>query len=125
MPCRLNTHGGMMTERHVFVVLTNAVEGQDDVFNKWYDEQHLPDVLAVPGFVAAQRYELGSTQMADPALATHKYLALYEVEGDLATAVANLGKAVADGMYLDPSLSEDSVPILYTMRGERQVTKNT
>jgi hypothetical protein len=66
--------------RYTFVVLANAVEGQDDEFNKWYDDRHLPDVLAVKGFVAAQRFKLANT---DPAQEfTHRYLSLYEVETD-------------------------------------------
>jgi hypothetical protein len=66
--------------RYTFVVLVNAVEGQDDEFNKWYDTQHLPDVLAVKGFVAAQRFRLADT---DPAQEfTHRYLSLYEVDTD-------------------------------------------
>jgi hypothetical protein len=114
-----------MTEKHVLVVLTNAVEGQDDAFNKWYDEQHLPDVLAIPGFVAAQRYTIAPDQMSDPALHTHRYLALYEIEGDANAALAGLGKAVEAGMYLDPSMAPDAVPVLYSAHGVRQVTKNT
>ena len=39
-----------------FVVFTKPVPGQDAVFNNWYDHQHMPDVLRVPGFVAAQRF---------------------------------------------------------------------
>jgi hypothetical protein len=29
-----------------------------DEFNRWYDEVHVPDVLAANGVVAAQRYKL-------------------------------------------------------------------
>ncbi len=35
-------------------ILTNPIDGEEDTFNKWYDEVHVPDVLDVPGVVAAQ-----------------------------------------------------------------------
>jgi hypothetical protein len=39
--------------KHVFVVLTNPVEGKEDTYNDWYTNVHLGDVLKVPGIVAA------------------------------------------------------------------------
>src|SRR5664280_2187308 len=66
--------------RHTFVVFTNAVEGQEDEYNDWYNDQHLPDVLNVEGFVAAQRFRLSDTDAGQEF--PHRYLALYEVETD-------------------------------------------
>ena len=40
-----------------FVALTNAVAGREQEFNDWYDHQHVKDVLAIPGFLTAQRFE--------------------------------------------------------------------
>ena len=66
--------------RHVLVALTNAADGRDDEFNDWYNNQHLGDVLQIPGFVSAQRFKLGAAQrMASP---PYKYLTLYEIETD-------------------------------------------
>ena len=45
--------------RYMFLGLTNATEGRDDEFNDWYDNRHLPDVLAVEGFVAANAIQDG------------------------------------------------------------------
>jgi hypothetical protein len=76
--------------KYTFVVLTNPVAGKEDEYNKWYNGQHIPDVLNVPGFVAAQRFKLTDAQMAG-ATAKHKYLALYEIEtDDLAGALKQL-----------------------------------
>jgi hypothetical protein len=47
-----------LMEKHLFVVFTNAVEGQEDIYNEWYTDVHLKDVLKVPGIVAAQRFKL-------------------------------------------------------------------
>lgn len=65
---------------HALVVLTNARPGRDDEFNDWYTNRHLQDVLALDGFVAAQRWELVDT--SPPQEATYRYLAIYEVPED-------------------------------------------
>ncbi len=65
--------------KHMLIVLTNAVEGRDDEFNEWYDNQHLDDVLKVPGIVAAQRYALSPVQRMEPPL-PRAYFALYDIE---------------------------------------------
>ncbi len=80
--------------RHVFVVLTNASGGRDEEFNRWYDGQHIPDVLQIPGFVAAQRFRLGPAQM-EGSNSPWRYLALYELEtDDVAGALRELGARV-------------------------------
>lgn len=80
--------------KYVFVVMTNAVEGQEDEFNAWYDNQHIGDVLKVEGFKAAQRFRLAPAE-ADNPKAVHRYLAIYEVEtDDLAKTQAALGAAI-------------------------------
>lgn len=61
--------------RYKLVALSNAVAGRDDDYNEWYQSQHMPDVLAVPGFVAAERLQV----LGD---GPYKYLAIYEIETD-------------------------------------------
>ncbi|MEC9358569.1 MAG: hypothetical protein VX836_11955, partial [Pseudomonadota bacterium] len=51
-------------------------------YNRWYNEQHLGDVLKVPGFTSAQRFSL----MHADADSVWRYLALYEFESDDANA---------------------------------------
>jgi hypothetical protein len=70
----------MVMAKYTFVVLTNPTSGKEGEYNRWYNEQHIPDVLNVPGIVAAQRFRLADTQMGDKN--PHKYLALYEIETD-------------------------------------------
>lgn len=59
-------------------------------FNRWYDA-HLYEILSVPGFVAATRYRLDP--VVTDADIPHRYLTVYEVEGDPADAVAELERA--------------------------------
>ena len=62
--------------RFIFVVQTDPVEGRDRDYNQWYDEIHLKDVCAFPGFVAAKRFRLIDGD------AKAKYLAIYELDTD-------------------------------------------
>ncbi len=89
--------------KHILVVLSNAQDGQDEAFNRWYTETHLGDVLKIPGYAAAQRFRLSDTQLR-PDGAPYRYLAIYEVEaGDPAAAARALTDAGAE-MVIDPSL---------------------
>ena len=63
--------------KYKYLVITNAVAGKEAEFNDWYTQQHLSDVLKVPGFEAAQRFEV-TGQSALPG----KYVAIYEMETD-------------------------------------------
>ena len=96
---------------NLMVVLTNAVAGRDDELNEWYDNEHIPQVLALPGFVSAQRFRLGDGQVG-PELSPqghHRYLALYEIEIDPAEALRVLGEEVDSGrMGVSPALDLSS-----------------
>lgn len=64
--------------RYAFLVFSQPTPGQEAEYNSWYTQQHLPDVLRVPGFVAAQRFALAPGQDGAPA----PFLAIYEIETD-------------------------------------------
>lgn len=95
--------------KHVLVVLSNATEGGDDEFNTWYTNQHLGDVLKLPGYKAAQRFRLSDAQLG-PNEIPYRYLAIYEVEADSAAdaaAALTSGIGGADAMYISPTLDMD------------------
>jgi hypothetical protein len=77
--------------KYTVVVLTNPTAGKEAEFNRWYNEQHIPDVLQAKGFVRAQRFKLADTQMSYEVSSAHRYLALYEIEtDDLAGSIRDL-----------------------------------
>jgi hypothetical protein len=82
--------------RHLLIVYTNPVEGEEDEYNKWYDETHVPDLIAIPGVASAQRLQLTPLPGAGDGPA-HKYLALYEIDGDPAAVMTELGQRVGSG----------------------------
>ena len=58
----------------ILVVSVDVSEGTEEIFNKWYNEVHLPEVLACPGYINGARYE--STE-GEP-----QFLAIYELESE-------------------------------------------
>jgi hypothetical protein len=108
--------------KHLFVVLTNPTsEDQEAEFNRWYDEVHLPEVLQVPGFVAAQRFRLTHETMLPMA---GPYLALYEMETDDPVAAADLLTRYANEGRLEMSSAMHATNLaasIFTPIGERLV----
>lgn len=101
-----------MAKRYCYVVFSNPTAGREDEYNKWYNEVHLPDVLAVPGFVSARRFEIAQEDNRLPA----RYLALYEMEtDDPQKALADLAsRAGTPAMMLSDALDVGSaLPTLF------------
>lgn len=67
--------------RFNLLVLSNASDGLDAEFNRWYTEEHMGDVLRIPGFRCAQRFQIKSDSETAP-LAAWRYAAVYEFESD-------------------------------------------
>ena len=82
-----------MSEKSVMMVLSNPAEGREDEYNEWYDTVHLPEILAVPGVTGATRFALDPEEDG----ATHRYLAIYEIEGEGDKVLAAIGEAAAAG----------------------------
>src|SRR4029434_10584230 len=58
--------------RGIFLVYVDNDTEHDKEFNEWYNTEHLPELLAVPGILAAARYQ---AVKGGP-----KYLACYELD---------------------------------------------
>ena len=56
----------------LLMVWVDVPADREDEFNRWYNEEHLPELLAVPGVLSAARYEAVSSGP--------KHLACYELE---------------------------------------------
>jgi hypothetical protein len=90
--------------RFAFFVLSNPVAGREAEYNEWYDTTHLPDVLKVPGIVAAQRFRALEDQTNLP----QRYLAYYEMETDNPLSVMEELKARAGTAVMPLSTAMDS-----------------
>ena len=105
----------------VFMVFTNAASQADEgEFNRWYQDIHLPEVTAVPGFAAASRYvtaELNSP--TDPWVVEQRYLAVYELStgdaGEFEVTMKELSRRVREGdrMEMSSALGRPAVTKAY------------
>jgi len=86
----------------ILLVLSDPVSPEADAaYNDWYDNVHLPEILALAGFTSARRFRVAEAQLASQggpdavrAKFPHRYVALYEVEApDVAKAAESLGAA--------------------------------
>lgn len=86
---------------------------REQEYNTWYDDVHIPELLALDGIVAARRLR--------PVNGEGPYVAIYELEGDDLQAImdnmlANAGQLhMSDALLLDPA----PVPRLLEVTTER------
>lgn len=93
--------------RFTLIAISNPAEGSGADCGDWYDEVHLQDMLAVPGVLSAQRFEL---LRGAPSKAFKRYLAVYEVEAaDEAAAKGIIDRLNAANLVLSDMLDVSSV----------------
>lgn len=108
--------------RHILLASTECFPGREQEFNDWYDTVHVPDVLAVPGYVRGQRFD--AIPDMSGRLPANRFLAIYEFEtDDPAAALAALGAAMGS-MQIDPSFDRSRTRVeCYTEHGAAQVAQ--
>ncbi|MGH3252960.1 MAG: hypothetical protein ACRDOI_43040 [Trebonia sp.] len=124
-------------EKHLLLVFTRPAEGHEDEYDQWYNEQHLPDVTGLPGFVTGQRYVFDeATRNSLVAAPPFGYLAVYEVaDGELEKAKAAMSAASEERRAAasqsgprpvrvpgSPAIEPGSVSWWFTATGERVVS---
>jgi len=64
-----------MGKKGVFIVMAKVKPEQEDAFNRWYDEDHMPKALnRFPGVISGRRYKIMDGGDG------YNYMALYEFE---------------------------------------------
>lgn len=99
------------------IVQSNAVPGREQEYNDWYQNTHLAEITAIPGFVSAQRFRLKASLAGEAA----PYLAIYEINADDPMAVLEEMRIRAESgrMTMSDSLSLDISCLCYETLGER------
>jgi len=106
-PLRAATPSASQT--YFFLVFNAPVAGKEAEYNKWYSEQHEPDVVSIPGFVSAQRFVYNDVQLRAVALKKPKYLVIYKiVTPNLPSVIAEVKRRLKNGQTrvsnsLDPN----------------------
>ncbi len=72
-------------QRAILVVSVEVDEADVDELNRWYDEEHGPERLALPGFISMRRFRSSD--------GSPKFLTVYELETpDAATSPEYMSK---------------------------------
>jgi hypothetical protein len=77
--------------------LNDPVPGREEEYNNWYDHQHAPDVVSIPGFVSAQRYVWSEHQLRPDTRAPTKYMIEFKiVTNDVAAVYAEVIRRIRE-----------------------------
>jgi uncharacterized OB-fold protein len=109
--------------RTFLLVESNSVSGREDEYNDWYSNQHLADLLTIPGFEAAQRFVLSpEKRFPDSPDHPYRYLALYEFDGSPSLLFERLGAATQGPtpIFISPAMDQQRSVTAYTPITERR-----
>jgi hypothetical protein len=109
LPPAARRTGGLMN-RHQLVVLSKARPGKEAEFEAWYDQQHIPDALRIPGVVSAKRLEVSRVTSNGPTEAW-TCLVTYEIEShEPETVMAEIRQRAGTGlMPISDALDRDTL----------------
>jgi hypothetical protein len=102
------------------MVLARATDGEKAELARWYDERHIPDLLAVAGFVSAERHDALAVKL--PAEAeSWDFMLIYEFSGDPMATLGAMGNLMgSEKMPVTPILdSSRTVSIVGMSHGRR------
>jgi len=106
------------------IVHSRPLPGLEAEYNDWYQNVHLKDIVAIPGFVAAQRWRLAEAVSGQ---APEPYMAVYEIEAESAQQAkqALLDAASAGRTPVAPVMDMDFTrAAIYAVSGERVDAEN-
>ncbi|OLT40052.1 hypothetical protein BJF85_06985 [Saccharomonospora sp. CUA-673] len=107
-----------MARAQLIAYVSPSSPQQEEAFNQWYDEVHIPQVVErIPGVVGGNRFRLATAQLVSAAeLPARRYLAVYELDTDDLQSLANrLAEALGDGTLdiTDAIDMTDQAPVLH------------
>jgi len=97
--------------RFDFVVLSRCTPGEEDAYEDWYRNRHLPDVCRVHGVVSARLSKIRIQKVYDLVAPQWGYLTQYVLDADDPQAVVDAIMAVSgtDAMPLSPALNKEGM----------------
>ena len=69
-----NGHASQNIGGTILVVMMDVDPEHEDEFNEWYNDEHLPERLEIPGYVSARRFKLEEGE------GVLRYLCIWELE---------------------------------------------
>ena len=74
MPRQNKKHPSQHIGGTILVVMMEVDPEHEEEFNRWYNEEHLPERLEIPGYISARRFRLEEGE------GVLKYLCIWELE---------------------------------------------
>lgn len=93
-----------MTKGIIYVETRPSSPDRDQEYNTWYDEVHIPELVALDGIVSARRLR--------PVDGDGPYVALYELEGDNLQAILDNMRANSRQLHMSDALQLDPPPVM-------------
>ncbi len=93
------------------LVFSDPVSGREHEYNDWYTGRHLADIVALPGFTAAQRFKVQSAPLGS---CSNRYVAIYDMQTDDPDGVIANMFSLRDtsAMPMSPAFDMASVSVL-------------
>jgi hypothetical protein len=99
----------------LLIVFSNAAQDADqEKFNRWYTDVHVPDILRLGGARSARRYRASGVELLPGIPEPGDYVAVYQVEADSVDDVRAIADKLQGGLAagqadIDPTLDLSSV----------------
>src|SRR5947209_521629 len=89
-----------MAKSLLFVESTPESPERVEEYHRWHDRVHVPEMLAIEGFVSARRWKTDG----------ESFVTLYEIDADIDTARTNLRAALDEGRMSKPVAVQTNPP---------------
>ncbi len=95
-----------ITANYIFIASMDVEPGKEDIFNEVYDQEHVPNLLKVPGVISVTRAEtapltlsIAGEQRRIEAEGEPRYSAIYEIESPAVLVSPEWAAAVEAGRW--------------------------
>lgn len=99
----------------LLIVFSNPIlDADEERFNRWYTDVHVPDVLRLGGARSARRYRSSGVELLPGIPEPGRYVAVYQVEADSVAEIRAIAEKLQAGLAagqadIDPTLDLSSV----------------
>ena len=102
----------METDSVIHIVGVHCRPDQEEKFNKWYNERHIPDSLKFKGVRRVTRYKILTPDIKSP-----KYLTVYEFENQKAFEAFEASPERAEAMKdINETWGEDRYELMWRVQ---------
>jgi hypothetical protein len=112
----------------LLIVFSNTTEDADqEKFNRWYADVHVPDILRLGGATSARRYRSSGVALLPGIPEPADYVAVYQVEAETVQDVRAIADKLQAGLAagqadIDPTFDLTSVQAAWVLPLGEEIT---